>query len=224
MKKPYRMIYSGRPAVVAGLPNMSTLEFQHTVYMPVMSPMPHSLAVPGHLQWALPALQAALQYLHGHRCPDLFANWYAYLTVKRSWVEKGTTGNREGWHIDGYGSDGDWNFIWFDSVPTEWAKYTGPLPSDHEQCLDTLSMMHESCAYKDAPLEPLKTHVLYDLGNTVHRCGIAEESGMRTFVKVSVSKHRYDLEGNARNPYLPDTWWPLKPRHATRNHPTTINL
>ncbi|ATN92946.1 hypothetical protein HOT36_gp16 [Ralstonia phage RPSC1] len=231
MTKPYQMIYSGRPHAAAYLPRMNTLEFQHTVYMPVLAPQlgrgmcnEWGLTIPRHLLWAREAVVAAMGYLHGRRCPDLYQNWYVYLTVKRSWVEAGTAGNREGWHIDGYGSDGDWNFIWFDSVPTEWAKFSGPLPTGHEECLKALALAEEMATYQGEPLPPLETHTLYDLGNTIHRCGIAEVSCMRTFVKVSVSKHRYDLEGNARNPYLPSTWWPLKPRLATRNHPTTITL
>jgi hypothetical protein len=53
----------------------------------------------------------------------------------------------------------------------------------------------------------------------IHRLPVQDKSGFRTFVKFSVSKEKYNLQGNAHN-YLIDYDWDMKPREITRN-PTT---
>lgn len=214
------IIYSGHPLAIANL-KLDAEEFQHVVYMPVKAlDGGHHARLPDNLEWTRPAVDAVLRHLWGPRCPDLFESWYVYLSIKRSWVDAGTAGNREGWHIDGYGSNGDKNFIWCDAVPAEYLKGTFNLPADHADCLERLEYLGDkrgSFFINDGTLEPFQ---LYDLGSTVHRCAIAKVSGMRTFLKVSVSRDKYDLKGNARNPLLPSTHWPLKDRQGTRNHPT----
>jgi len=213
------IIYSGQPLAIARL-HLDAEEFQHVVYMPIKDKGARA-RIPENLRWAWPAVDAVLGHLrHGGRCPDLFESWYVYLTAKRSWVDVGTAGNREGWHIDGYGSNGDKNFIWCDSIPAQYMKGTFNLPADHKECLERLEYLGGKMGTHFITEGTLAAHQLYDLGQTVHRCNIAKFSGMRTFLKVSVSRDKYDLKGNARNPLLPSTHWPLKDRQGTRNHPT----
>jgi hypothetical protein len=45
-----------------------------------------------------------------------------------------------------------------------------------------------------------------------------EKAGMRTFLKISFSKDRYDLIGNSRN-YLLNYDWAMKERKESRNIP-----
>ena len=52
----------------------------------------------------------------------------------------------------------------------------------------------------------------------VHRVADVTEDGMRAFLKVSFSKDKYDLIGNAIN-YDLDYNWKMKPRNITRNIP-----
>ncbi|MNC81348.1 hypothetical protein D3C75_1344520 [compost metagenome] len=52
----------------------------------------------------------------------------------------------------------------------------------------------------------------------VHRQPVAGE-GFRTFLKFSVSKNRYNLQGNSHN-YLIDYDWEMVTRGEIRNHPT----
>jgi len=219
------IIYSGHPLAIANL-QLEAEEFQHVVYMPIRSKPTYGsrfmplVSIPDGLMWAYPAVAAVMDHLKGYRCPDLLTDWYVYLTVKRSWVEAGTAGNREGWHIDGYGSNGDKNFIWCDSVPAEVLKGTFSLPTDHAECLSRLEYLGSKAGTHHLSHHCLEPFQLYDLGQSVHRCATAKVSGMRTFLKVSVSRDKYDLKGNARNPLLPSTHWPLKDRQGTRNHPT----
>lgn len=212
------IIYSGHPLAIENL-KLDAEEFQHVVYMPIKDKGEMRPRLPESLRWTWPAIDATLAHLWGPRCPDLI-DWYVYLTVKRSWVDAGTAGNREGWHIDGYGSNGDKNFIWCDTVPAEYMKGTFNLPAGHAECLERLEYLGGKMGTHFISSGSLEPSQLYDLGQSVHRCGIAQVSGMRTFLKVSVSRDKYDLKGNARNPLLPSTHWPLKDRLGTRNHPT----
>lgn len=206
----FKLVRSRAPLDLGAFPNQAE-EFQHVVYMPI-KPREYAyfrrLDLPEHLDWAFPLLQA----VSAHIGPQ---PRYVYLTVRHHWVEAGTAGNREGWHIDGYGSPGDRNFIWCSSVPTEYVEGNLWLPEDHADCLALLAAIPEGDL-----VQTLKPYHLYELGDVVHRCALAKESGMRTFVKISVSSEKYDLLGNARNPLLPSTHWPLKPREGVRNHPT----
>lgn len=207
----FKLVRSRAPLDLGAFLNQAE-EFQHVVYMPI-KPREYAyfrrLDLPEHLDWAFPLLQA----VSAHIGPQ---PRFMYLTVRHHWVEAGTAGNREGWHIDGYGSPGDRNFIWCSSVPTEYVEGNLWLPQDHAECLRTLEGINKA----EHCVSTLKPYHLYELGDVVHRCGIAKESGMRTFVKISVSSEKYDLLGNARNPLLPSTHWPLKPREGVRNHPT----
>jgi hypothetical protein len=54
----------------------------------------------------------------------------------------------------------------------------------------------------------------------IHRVSEPDVAGLRTFLKVSFSKDKYDLIGNTRN-YLLDYNWEMKPRAASRNVPQT---
>jgi hypothetical protein len=62
-------------------------------------------------------------------------------------------------------------------------------------------------------------HLLRLDESVIHRVAENFTSGMRTFVKVSVSEHRYDLEGNSVNHTFPS--WTYAPRGVERNHTTS---
>lgn len=58
-----------------------------------------------------------------------------------------------------------------------------------------------------------------DLGEYVGTPEIPPPGGMRSFFKISVSTHRYDLLGNSHN-YLLDYSWPMLDRQTLRNQPS----
>jgi hypothetical protein len=70
-------------------------------------------------------------------------------------------------------------------------------------------------------IDPRPERWLYKLNPfVVHATPIIQEPGeMRSFVKVSVSKHRYNLVGNSHN-YLFDYEWEMFERTDVRNDPT----
>lgn len=137
------------------------------------------------------------------RDPNKFPFKYIYLTAKRTWVEPGNPGNRPGWHADGFGSNGDLNYIWADMNPTEFAvqEYINVPETDMEM----LKSINEQT--KDDSIITFADKSLLKLDEEViHRVGLNVERGYRTFFKLSMSNHKYNLEGNSYNFKLPHDW------------------
>lgn len=143
---------------------------------------------------------------------DRYVNSYVYLTAKHMYQTPACTYNRPGWHSDGFMTD-DINYIWYDKDPTIFNCTEFKLSQD-----DTLSLkeMNEQWEIEHNKAYPNNTILRLDQYN-IHRVG-SSYFGMRTFVKVSFSKDRYDLIGNSHN-YLLDYNWEMKPRKEQRNIP-----
>lgn len=138
---------------------------------------------------------------------------YVYLTVKNLFVTPDNMGNRPGWHIDGFGTN-DVNYIWSDSAPTEFCIQEFSLSQDHELSMDQMSQQAS-----ERNIRTYGTHNLIKLDSTmVHRVPVHTISGFRVFIKISVSKDKYNLKGNAHN-YLLDYNWHMYDRSVERNHP-----
>lgn len=175
-------------------------------YLPVKMKASLSIKIPRNIEWIEPLVHRVCE-----DAGDLID--YIYVTVKYIYTSEGCSANRPGWHIDGYGSD-DVNYIWYDKFPTEIMKGTIPhLSKDHEE---SLKQMEE---YEPKEIITFPENSLLRLDNTViHRVAPVKESGMRAFVKITVSKHKYNLKGNAHN-YLFDYDWKMYDRKESRNHP-----
>lgn len=159
--------------------------------------------IPPNLEWTRPLVHKVI------RNHDL--DHYIYLTVKHLYVEPNSMGNRPGWHSDGFKTD-DINYIWVDSFPTEFCIQDFDLSDDCEQ-----SMLDMETQVKKDNITTYKSYDLLLLDQyVIHRT--PKGTGFRTFVKISVSKDRYNLKGNAHN-YLFDYSWKMVERKTTRNHP-----
>lgn len=125
---------------------------------------------------------------------------YIYLTLKNFFVTKDSPGNRPGWHMDGFGSKGDVNYIWANINPTEFAvqKFTNISKDDRQSMVDITNQVDPNriVTYPNKTLLRLDEEV-------VHRVGPVEEEGIRTFVKITFSNHKFTNKGNAYNPKLP---------------------
>lgn len=137
---------------------------------------------------------------------------YVYLTAKHMYVTPENRGNRAGWHSDGFMTD-DVNYIWADCMPTEFAVQDFDIDED---CVSSLRQFEEQVKPECIVTYPPNTLIKLTPEN-IHRVSTANESGFRTFVKVSISDHKYNLLGNSRN-YLMDYDWEMVPRKETRNH------
>lgn len=177
-------------------------------YMPIKFSYSSDVCIPENLHWVEPVVYPLLGYA-------LFSD-YVYLTVKHLYTERGSLGNRPGWHIDGYMSD-DLNFIWCDKNPTE---YVPSLDSyrfseNHVEALREMEIADTMAVYE------IPINSIVNIERTVHRTKENISPGLRTFIKVSISKHKYNLQGNAKNPIM-NYNWKMYPRTCERNHPYVL--
>lgn len=180
-------------------------EFCYSVYMPIRAD-DQIWAVPKSVKWANPLLFSIT-------LKDLREYDYVYLTVKHM-ITCGYQ-NRDGWHIDGFGSD-DINYIWCSSNPTQVCVQDFEVSEDHNQSL--LDMAGQALPKNVVTLDP---ETVYRLDTSVvHRCPLVEVPTLRTFVKISLSNEVYNLKGNASNPLLTNSVFDSKvERNLERNHP-----
>lgn len=197
------MEYGTAPKILGEF-DIEATEFCYVQYLPIALPG-DIWRIPPNLMWVAPLMN----------CVEVWATDYVYLTVKHVFVSGSDCGNRPGWHSDGFGTD-DLNYIWCDRSPTEFAIQPFKLSAD---CSTSMQEMEDQFVHGTEIVYPPKTLLLLDQG-VIHRTPTFCAPGYRTFVKISVSKHRYNLKGNAHN-YLLDYDWDMVERTAERNHPTT---
>lgn len=200
------MIYGALPEDL-GLIDLSPVEMMFWLYCPISSPGELE-DVPANLQQFGPILDAVHAYDR-----QAYDDSYVYLTAKTLYVS-GDNANRPGWHSDGFGTD-DVNYIWYDRAPTQFIESSFSLPTD---CADAMAYMALAAENQPIITFPNK-HLLRLTPAIIHRVQPNVSPGVRTFVKVSLSKDRYNLEGNSVNHRMRQRW-PMLPRDAERNHPT----
>jgi hypothetical protein len=137
---------------------------------------------------------------------------YIYLTVKRQYQKNGCGFNRSGWHSDSYLSD-DINYIWCDKQPTVFNNSKFNLSQDDQLSLDEMFFQAKE---ENNVIFPLNSILMLNQ-YVIHQVGEIEE-GVRTFVKLTFSDKKFDLEGNSVN-YLLDYDWKMRPRNISRNVP-----
>lgn len=208
----------GAPPVDLGLVDISPVEMMFWLYCPVKLPRQAAQTLPMNLMQFNPLLNRVFKDMCRDRDEiDRWCESYVYLTAKTLWCSADNPGNRPGWHSDGFLTD-DLNYIWCDANPTVFweSDERVSFTADH----------HASLAEMEAVCEPdIARHRRYPvkhllrLDQTVmHKVDTAITAGVRTFVKISVSKERYDLKGNSINHELaPD--WKYQDRQVERNHP-----
>lgn len=202
----------GTMPVDLGFIGLEPKEMMFWMYCPVKLPGRVAIVLPDNLNQFSPLMRRVF-----NDCADRWHESYVYLTAKTLWVTPDSPGNRPGWHSDGFLTD-DLNYIWSDRAPTVFFHDGGlhAFSADHEASLPEMEALCRTdafvlYAYPDKHLLRLDETVL-------HRTPEAFAPGMRTFVKISVSRHRYALEGNSINHLLaPD--WDYQPRKAERNCP-----
>jgi hypothetical protein len=205
----------GFPPKDLGLFDLNPTEMMFWMYLPISMPGDHTFHLPPNLRQFIPLIREA-------RWDDMeaFVDNYVYLTAKTLWVEGDYIGNRPGWHCDGFGTD-DVNYIWCDRAPTEFVLGAFRVSTD---CAVSMQQMEQigaqAEAFRSITTYPDK-HLLRLDRTVMHRSPRLFEPGMRTFVKVSVSKDRYDLIGNSINHEIGELG-PMVERQTTRNHPASV--
>lgn len=208
-------VVSRRPPCVVANYDTNNLEFCNIVYMCIKEAGFSDYQIPENMRGLV---EQVLSDIH-HLSPNLIKEElekYCYITIKKMFVQPNTTGNREGWHIDGFKSDQE-NFIWSDSdsLPTEVSIGVFNLTHDHQISIDEMMIQStNNCSLQ------LKPNCLYYLDREcVHRATAnkTENTVLRTFIKVTFSKELFNCLGNAWNYKLPHIK-PNKTRLDSRNH------
>lgn len=193
-----------------GLIDLSPKEMMFWMYCPIKVPGNLTATIPENLKQFIDIILAAREDTNIH----LWKKSYVYITAKTLWVSGDYIGNRPGWHIDGFGTD-DINYIWSDRAPTEFIYGDFGISDDCEQSMKDMEALAEK---SESVFFPDK-HLLRLDNTVIHRSPVMFAPGMRTFVKISVSKNIYNLEGNSVNHALGD-FIKYQPRNVERNHPT----
>lgn len=146
---------------------------------------------------------------------NMYMESYAYLTAKNMFVTPGCSYNRPGYHSDGFMTD-DINYIWCDKCPTVFNTSQYALTMHHEFSLSEMeqqSLKENEVTYPDNELLRLNEF-------NIHKVAEIKEPTIRSFLKISFSKDKYDLIGNSHN-YLLNYQWEMKKRQIQRNVPQT---
>ncbi|WP_336769774.1 hypothetical protein [Bacillus bombysepticus] len=151
-------------------------------------------------------------------------NWndyYMYLTVHHSYVEKATTQRRGGAHIDGMQGEryteklpACHSYLVSNAVPTKF--YNHPFPSN--LCERTQNWFYELDKVKDENTSTLSKPFEINLMTVynVHESTQATTSGLRTFIRLEFSLKQFDRIGNSINPLF-DLNWELKERSIPKH-------
>lgn len=211
----------GAPPKVIGTIHVSTSEMCCWMYLPIVLPGGH-VSIPSNAQQFLPIVNASMTDYIRDFGNDALEDKYVYLTAKTLFTTPGNPGNRPGWHSDGFMTE-DINYVWSNRNPTiffEWPDQNNlfSFTADHTLSLD---QMDELCENDPSKWKTYPNESLVRLDESVlHKVDTNIEPGMRTFVKVSISKERYALEGNSINHELKYQFGlDYKARSVVRNDP-----
>lgn len=188
-------------------------EVMYYLYLPVKMRDTSDVRLPENVKCCWPLIEASMaQAARMNR--DIHAD-YVYLSARKGWATPDNPLNRPGWHCDGFGTD-DLNFVWWVGPGTRFAVQDFPHISDShtESLLEFERHVIPECiqTFPERRLYMIDPYV-------VHATPVIEPPGCwRQYVKVSISKERYNLENNSHN-YLFNYDWPLHSREALRNDP-----
>lgn len=188
-------------------------EYMFVLNMPISFPISNEIFLPDSLEFASTLIEECKKSE-----PLLFFQNFVYLTVKSLPVSGQNTGQRPGWHCDGFGTN-DISFIWSNSNPTLF--FSGEKFEISSDCLDSMFQMeqlandHKELIHQSKPFELLKLDE-----KVCHKPMDEMPQGERFFIKLVLSKKLFNLKGNAKNPLLKDVFLlqPLKQRNPERNH------
>lgn len=200
--------YGTEPKLLGNF-DLEVSEMMLYMYLPIKMPGSADFYIPQRLETFRPLIWASIDAVGDD---DFVEACYLYITAKHIYVTADNKGNRPGWHSDGFMTD-DYNFIWSDMCPTEFAIQPMRLIQDELLSIDQMQSEIDS---ENVIMYPNNHLLMLDQYN-IHRVSESENySGMRTFVKISLSKNKYNLEGNSHN-YLMDYRWDMFKRVEHRN-------
>lgn len=215
----------GKAPVLLGQFDITLPEVMYYLYLPVFMD-DYSTALPSMQEIRLPPnLECTRDLIRFCMTTQARRYRYAYISARKGWATPDSPLNRPGWHCDGFGTD-DLNFLWWRGPGTRFATGDfGTISDDHKISMLQFARRIDEATSFLAPSQLIKVDsdkpatFLYGVDPyVVHATPSLKEGGMRQYIKVSLSDHRYDLYNNSHN-YLFDYDWPMRDREATRNDP-----
>jgi len=204
-------IYGAKPADL-GLVDISPREMMSWLYCPIKAARREPCVIPDNLLQFRPIIDEVRTALSS----DRWFESYIYITAKTLWVNPENPGNRPGWHSDGFMTN-DLNFVWSDTNGTLFWVPDAPVSfsQDHRISLSEMAAVEED---REHHIVYPDKHLLLLDQRVIHRVADVSKAGMRSFVKISVSKSRYNLIGNSVNHGL-GLGWEYVERLEERNDP-----
>lgn len=209
------MNYYGRaPKAIRNLSGIELTEVMYYLYLPIKMSDDVSIRLPQNIKQLMPMVDCAENAWRRMFSRMGTDGVYIYISARKGWATPDNPLNRPGWHCDGFGTD-DINFIWWRGPGTRFAYGDfNDISPDHNQSLIQFdTMVNQSKIFHESP------GVLYMIDPyVVHATPIITQGCWREYVKISFSKHRYNLKNNSHN-YLFDYDWKLHDRSEVRNDP-----
>lgn len=196
-----------------GIHNVNCKEMMFYQYLPIKMPKQPCVKYEERLECFKNIIDECVRdFIHNYGYTH-FYNSFIYLTAKHLFQQPKCSFNREGWHSDGFLTE-DINYIWCDNHPTIFNKSNFNLSLD-----DAISITEmEQQAQKENNLTYRENELLRLNQFNIHKVAPIEKNTMRTFLKLSFSKDKYDLIGNSHNHLLKYNW-EMKKRNIQRNIP-----
>lgn len=150
---------------------------------------------------------------------DGWIDKFVYVTARRGFATPDNPLNRVGWHTDGFGTN-DTNYIWCDRFPTRYLDVPEGIGDPGEDHLQSVRFFENAADRLSDAITNVNSYTINRLSPyVVHATPeIGFPGGMRSWVKVSISEHRYNLIGNSHNWEL-DYDWKMVDRSELRNDP-----
>ena len=206
----------GSLPVNLGIRDVSCNEMMFYQYLPIKFPDMYYPVFEDRLHCFWKIIDSSIFDFIGNFGINKYYNQYIYLTAKHLYQAPDTSFNRFGYHTDGFLTD-DINYIWCDKFPTIFNTSNFYLTLD-----DKISMVEmENQALKSNEFRYIEKSLLRLNQYNVHKVAKINFGTMRTFLKISFSKDKYDLSGNSHN-YLLDYEWKMKNRNDSRNIPQSL--
>lgn len=209
--------YSQAPKPLGNFSDLDLIEYQFVQYLPIFMPDSPNVRIPKNLYQAKKLRDMIHVVVEDQGGIDSLVREgkYVYITTRNGFATPGNPLNRPGWHCDGFGSD-DTNYIWWNRWGTRFAAQ--PFHDINPGHVESMRQFEEQVdpdgvyTPPDGWLYRLTPYVVHSTPE------IPAPGGERQFVKISVSKHRYNLRGNTHN-FLFAYNWKMWPRDVARNHP-----
>lgn len=210
------MTYGKAPIDLGPYAELDLREVMYYLYLPVIMPGT-DVRLPRNLEGCRGIIYCALA--HAHSTGIDLREHIVYISARKGWATPDNPLNRPGWHCDGFGTE-DLNYVWWRGHGTRFLiGDCGHIPDDHKESMVQFSriaadspengMTKIKADYPEAHLYALDPFV-------VHATPLIEHGSWRQYVKVSISRHRYNLENNSHN-HLFAYSWPMFGREEVRN-------